>query len=251
MWYRPDPLLTWARRIGLNSYKSSGYGRSHTTAARLQGWRSRRVRSPGAARVRRDEDARPRPPAADGTRTDARHDGPRPRGLPEAGSPAGVGPEGSRAPARRLRLRDAPGRDLPTHALAPPPSAAAAWFPKSSTRTRSRCSSRRPGCWISTTSSRPSGSATSGSRRVIECRFFAGLSEQETAEALGVSVRTAQRDWMRARALDPRGAGGRLEARQDRDAEVSFSDKERFDRADRLFDDALSVPPGDPRRLAR
>jgi RNA polymerase sigma factor (TIGR02999 family) len=36
--------------------------------------------------------------------------------------------------------------------------------------------------------------------RVIECRFFAGLSEEETATALGVSLRTAQRDWMRARA---------------------------------------------------
>jgi RNA polymerase sigma factor (TIGR02999 family) len=36
--------------------------------------------------------------------------------------------------------------------------------------------------------------------RVFECRFFAGMSEEETAEALGVSVRTAQRDWMRARA---------------------------------------------------
>jgi len=36
--------------------------------------------------------------------------------------------------------------------------------------------------------------------RVVECRFFAGLSEEETAEALGVSLRTAQRDWMRARA---------------------------------------------------
>lgn len=36
--------------------------------------------------------------------------------------------------------------------------------------------------------------------RVIECRFFAGLSEEETAEALGVSLRTAQRDWLRARA---------------------------------------------------
>ena len=36
--------------------------------------------------------------------------------------------------------------------------------------------------------------------RVVECRFFAGLSEEETAQALGVSVRTAQRDWMRARA---------------------------------------------------
>jgi RNA polymerase sigma factor (TIGR02999 family) len=36
--------------------------------------------------------------------------------------------------------------------------------------------------------------------RVVECRYFAGLSEEETAEALGVSLRTAQRDWLRARA---------------------------------------------------
>jgi RNA polymerase sigma factor (TIGR02999 family) len=36
--------------------------------------------------------------------------------------------------------------------------------------------------------------------RVVECRFFAGLTEQETAEALGVSVRTAQREWFKARA---------------------------------------------------
>jgi RNA polymerase sigma factor (TIGR02999 family) len=34
----------------------------------------------------------------------------------------------------------------------------------------------------------------------FECRFFAGLSDEETAEALGVSLRTAQRQWMRARA---------------------------------------------------
>jgi len=36
--------------------------------------------------------------------------------------------------------------------------------------------------------------------RVVECRYFAGLAEDETAEALGVSLRTAQRDWMRAKA---------------------------------------------------
>lgn len=36
--------------------------------------------------------------------------------------------------------------------------------------------------------------------RVVECRFFGGLSEEETAEALGVSVRTVQRDWRKARA---------------------------------------------------
>jgi DNA-directed RNA polymerase specialized sigma24 family protein len=33
----------------------------------------------------------------------------------------------------------------------------------------------------------------------VECRFFAGYSETETAEALGVSARTVERDWLRAR----------------------------------------------------
>jgi RNA polymerase sigma factor (TIGR02999 family) len=36
--------------------------------------------------------------------------------------------------------------------------------------------------------------------RVFECRFFAGLSEDETATALGLSLRSVQRDWMRSRA---------------------------------------------------
>ncbi|MCB1182840.1 RNA polymerase subunit sigma-70 [bacterium] len=36
--------------------------------------------------------------------------------------------------------------------------------------------------------------------RVVECRFFGGLSEAETAAALDSSLRTVQRDWMRARA---------------------------------------------------
>ncbi len=36
--------------------------------------------------------------------------------------------------------------------------------------------------------------------RVVECRFFAGLSELETSEALGVSQRTVARDWRIARA---------------------------------------------------
>lgn len=36
--------------------------------------------------------------------------------------------------------------------------------------------------------------------RVVECRYFAGFTENETAEALGASVRTVQRDWQRARA---------------------------------------------------
>jgi RNA polymerase sigma factor (TIGR02999 family) len=37
--------------------------------------------------------------------------------------------------------------------------------------------------------------------RLVECRFFAGLTEEETATALGISRRTVQRDWIRARAL--------------------------------------------------
>lgn len=37
--------------------------------------------------------------------------------------------------------------------------------------------------------------------RVVECRFFGGLTEEEIAEALGVRVRTVQRDWAKARML--------------------------------------------------
>jgi RNA polymerase sigma-70 factor, ECF subfamily len=35
--------------------------------------------------------------------------------------------------------------------------------------------------------------------RVVECRFFGGMTEEETAEALGVGLRTAKRDWAKAR----------------------------------------------------
>jgi RNA polymerase sigma factor (sigma-70 family) len=37
--------------------------------------------------------------------------------------------------------------------------------------------------------------------KVAEWRFFAGLEEQEIAEALGVNVRTVRRDWRKARAF--------------------------------------------------
>lgn len=36
--------------------------------------------------------------------------------------------------------------------------------------------------------------------QVIECRFFAGMTEPETARALDISLSTVQRDWIRARA---------------------------------------------------
>ena len=37
-------------------------------------------------------------------------------------------------------------------------------------------------------------------RRVVECRFFGGMSIDETAAAMGVSPRTVKRDWMLAQA---------------------------------------------------
>lgn len=37
--------------------------------------------------------------------------------------------------------------------------------------------------------------------RVVECRFFGGMTNDEIAEALGVTVRTVERDWVKARML--------------------------------------------------
>ncbi len=38
------------------------------------------------------------------------------------------------------------------------------------------------------------------SARVVECRFFGGMSVEDTAEALGISPRTVKSDWALARA---------------------------------------------------
>jgi RNA polymerase sigma factor (TIGR02999 family) len=35
--------------------------------------------------------------------------------------------------------------------------------------------------------------------RVVECRFFGGLTEEETAEVLGITARTVRRDWTKAK----------------------------------------------------
>jgi RNA polymerase sigma factor (TIGR02999 family) len=37
--------------------------------------------------------------------------------------------------------------------------------------------------------------------QVVECRYFGGLTEEETAQALGLPLRTVQRDWAKARGL--------------------------------------------------
>lgn len=44
--------------------------------------------------------------------------------------------------------------------------------------------------------------------RVFECRYFAGLSDQETADALGIGLRTAQREWQQARQYLAEQLGG-------------------------------------------
>ncbi len=36
--------------------------------------------------------------------------------------------------------------------------------------------------------------------QVVECRFFIGMNDREISEALGLSERTVQRDWLKARA---------------------------------------------------
>jgi len=37
--------------------------------------------------------------------------------------------------------------------------------------------------------------------RVVECRFYGGLNDGEIAEVLGLTIRTVQRDWVKARML--------------------------------------------------
>ena len=37
--------------------------------------------------------------------------------------------------------------------------------------------------------------------QVVECRFFGGLTIEETAAVLSVGARTVQRDWQKARLL--------------------------------------------------
>jgi DNA-directed RNA polymerase specialized sigma24 family protein len=36
--------------------------------------------------------------------------------------------------------------------------------------------------------------------RLVECRFFGGMTMEDSAAAMGVSLRTAERDWTRAKA---------------------------------------------------
>ncbi|MFG6462708.1 ECF-type sigma factor [Roseateles sp. DXS20W] len=44
--------------------------------------------------------------------------------------------------------------------------------------------------------------------KVVEMRYFAGLREQEIADALGITERTVQRDWQKARLFLSMSLGG-------------------------------------------
>lgn len=44
------------------------------------------------------------------------------------------------------------------------------------------------------------GQVTTRARRVVEYRYYGGLTEEETARVIGVDVRTVRRDWAKARA---------------------------------------------------
>jgi RNA polymerase sigma factor (TIGR02999 family) len=51
--------------------------------------------------------------------------------------------------------------------------------------------------------------------QIVECRFFAGYTDDETAEALGLTDRTVRRDWVKARAWLRRELSGRVEGGAD------------------------------------
>jgi RNA polymerase sigma factor (TIGR02999 family) len=61
--------------------------------------------------------------------------------------------------------------------------------------------------------------------KVVELRFFGGLSEEETAETLGISLRSVQRDWALAKAwlLREMRSGGRDESETSRTGQAGIS----------------------------
>jgi RNA polymerase sigma factor (sigma-70 family) len=44
------------------------------------------------------------------------------------------------------------------------------------------------------------GAVDERARTIVEHRFFAGFTEEQTAELLGLSARTVRREWVKARA---------------------------------------------------
>ena len=132
-------------------------------------------------------------------RPDAPGHGPGPRGLPPAGR--GRRPRlGQPRPLLRRRGRgDAPHprRERPPQGRPPRPAAAASGstWPRPSPPSRARAST----CWPWT---RPSTALEAKDQRkaeLVKLRYFAGLTVEQAAEALGISASTADNDWAYAR----------------------------------------------------
>ena len=73
--------------------------------------------------------------------------------------------------------------------------------------------------------------------RIVECRYFAGLTEEETARALEVDLPTIKREWTRARAWTLR----ELTVLESGENAATIPNAAWVDA---VFDDALALPPG-------
>jgi DNA-directed RNA polymerase specialized sigma24 family protein len=69
-----------------------------------------------------------------------------------------------------------------------------------STSNELRRRKRHNSCWCSRTHNKHDAAIDERSSRVVELRFFGGMSVEETAEALGVAPVTVKRDWSTAKA---------------------------------------------------
>ena len=181
------------------------------SSSRVASRRSRRARAAAAARsttscgASRGGSCGVRRPA-----TRSRHR-PRPRGLPAAAAAASQSPPSDREEffgiaahtMRRILVDHARGRTR---------------LKRGGRETRvslddaaiRRCSpiSRPKRCSPSTSRSIGSSELDARARRVVEHRVFAGLTLEETAEALGISARSVQRTWTTARAGCARRSAG-------------------------------------------
>ena len=161
--------------------------------------RPRGRRAAPAPGLRRAAQAR-RPEAGAGeARPDAPGHRPGPRGLPPARgrrrTPAGTAAATSSPPPPRPC---AASSSTPP-AARPAPSAAGGGSVARSTRPGSRPRRRPTTSWPSTTPSRRLAETDPVAARLVQLRYFAGLTTEQAAEALGMSVRSAYSTWSYAR----------------------------------------------------
>ncbi len=203
-----------------------------------------------AARLRRA--ARDRPPAARGARRGAHagHHGARPRGVPPARGPdARRGGTTARTSSRSPRARCGASSWTTRGGTAPRGGAAAA-RPVDARRRGGRARGARGAPELLVDARRGAvrlAALDARQARVVECRFFGGLTEEETAEALGVGLRTVKRDWAKARGWLYRELPGRGRVRDGARAAAAEPAGERFRRADAVLDAALDLRAGGAR----